>query len=60
MDKLNLIHGQLAELRDLTKECGKEDVEPQAQALCETTHEVLAGLEKAFDHYKNKSEEAWK
>lgn len=33
--------------------------EPKAQALFETSAEVLAGLVKAFDHYEHKSEKAW-
>jgi len=34
--------------------------EPKAQALFETSAEVLTGLVKAFDDYESKSEEAWK
>ncbi len=34
--------------------------EPKAQALFETSAEVLAGLVKAFDDYEKKNEEAWK
>ena len=34
--------------------------DPKGQALCETASEVLLGLEKAFEHYENKSEPAWK
>ena len=41
----------------------REDVgkvtEPKAQALFETSAEVLAGLVKAFDDYEHKSEKAW-
>lgn len=32
----------------------------KAQALCETTAEVLTGLRKAYDDYEQKNEEAWK
>lgn len=32
--------------------------EPKAQALFETSAEVLIGLITAFDHYENRSEEA--
>jgi hypothetical protein len=32
--------------------------EPKAQALFETSAEVLIGLVTAFDHYENRSEEA--
>ena len=42
----------------------REDVgkitEPKAQALFETSAEVLTGLAKAFDDYEKKSEEAWR
>ena len=34
--------------------------EPKAQALFETSAEVLTGLLKAFDDYERKSEEAWR
>ena len=34
--------------------------EPKAQALFETAAEVISGLETAFKHYEDKSEEAWK
>ena len=35
-------------------------VELKAQALFETSAEVLTGLVKAFDDYEKKSEEAWR
>jgi len=34
--------------------------EPKAQAFFETAAEVIGGLETAFKHYEEKSEEAWK
>jgi hypothetical protein len=34
--------------------------DPKAQALFETTAEVISGLDTAFEHYENKSESAWK
>jgi len=34
--------------------------EPKAQALFETAAEVISGLDMAFKHYEEKSEEAWK
>jgi len=34
--------------------------EPKAQALFETTAEVISGLGTAFKHYAQKSENAWK
>jgi hypothetical protein len=32
----------------------------KAQALFETTAQVLIGLEKAFTHFERRSENAWK
>ncbi len=43
----------------LRKDIGKI-TEPKAQALFETSAEVLTGLVKAFADYENKSEAAWK
>ena len=34
--------------------------EPQFKALSETAAEVLAGLRKAFDHYRQHREAAWR
>jgi hypothetical protein len=34
--------------------------EPKAQALFETSVEVISGLDAAFKHYEEKSEKAWK
>ena len=34
--------------------------EPKAQALFEAAAEVISGLDTAFKHYEEKSEEAWK
>lgn len=33
--------------------------DPQAEALFETTAEVLEGLVKAYSHFESKSEKAW-
>lgn len=42
----------------------REDVskvsDPKAQALFETTAEVLIGLQTAFSHYEQGAETAWK
>jgi len=42
----------------------RSDVEkvndPKAQALFETSAEVLIGLRKAFDDFEQKTESAWK
>jgi hypothetical protein len=34
--------------------------DPKAQALFETTAEVLSGLEKAFEDFEHRAEPAWK
>jgi len=45
-------------------EHAREDVgkvnDPKAQALFETTAEVLSGLEKAFEDFEQRAEPAWK
>jgi hypothetical protein len=46
----------IAHLRD---DVGKV-TEPKAQALFETSAEVLTGLVKAFDDYEKKREAAWR
>lgn len=42
----------------------REDVDkvndPKAQALFETTAEVLGGLVTAYEHFERRSESAWK
>jgi hypothetical protein len=49
----------LQSIVDLLREDGPEIVDPKAQALFETSAEVLEGLVKAFDHYEQKTEKAW-
>ena len=54
------IKAQIRQLIDhLRQDVGKV-TEPKAQALFETSAEVLTGLVKAFDDYEKKSEEAWR
>ena len=42
----------------------REDVtkidDPAAQALFETTAEVMLGLKQAYEHYEQRSEPAWR
>jgi len=64
--KDNPVHHTLkikARMRQLVEHL-REDVgkvtEPKAQALFETSAEVLTGLVKAFDDYENKSEDVWR
>jgi hypothetical protein len=49
--------GELIE--HLRRDINKID-EPKEQALFETTAEVISGLDTAFKHYEEKSENAWK
>jgi hypothetical protein len=54
------IKAQMRRLIDhLRRDVGKV-TEPKAQALFETSAEVLTGLVKAFDDYEKKGEEAWR
>ena len=48
------------ELIDHLREDVGKVTEPKAQALFETSAEVLTGLVKAFDDYEKKNEKAWK
>ena len=56
-------HKIKARMRQLIEHL-REDVgkvtEPKAQALFETSAEVLTGLVKAFDDYEKKREAAWR
>ena len=55
---------KLRSMLDELAQHAREDVgkidEPKAQALFETTAEVCLGLAKAFEHYEEQSEPAWK
>jgi hypothetical protein len=54
------IKAQMRQLIDhLRNDVGKV-TEPKAQALFETSAEVLTGLVKAFDDYEDKAEKAWR
>jgi len=50
-------------LRQTQQECreavGRVD-DPRAEALFETVAEVLGGAVNALDHYRGRSEEAWR
>jgi hypothetical protein len=54
------IKAQIRQLIEHLREDVGKVTEPKAQALFETSAEVLAGLVKAFDDYETKSEEAWR
>jgi len=51
---------QLRQLIDHLREDVEKITEPKAQALFETSAEVLTGLVKAFEDYEKKSEAAWR
>ena len=54
------VRKELRELINHLREDVKKVEEPKAQALFETSAEVLSGLETAFAHYEEKNERAWK
>jgi hypothetical protein len=54
------IKAQMRQLIDHLREDVGKVTEPKAQALLETSAEVLTGLVKAFDDYEKKSEAAWR
>jgi hypothetical protein len=51
---------QMRQLIDHLREDVGKVTEPKAQALFETSAEVLTGLVKAFDDYEKKSEAVWR
>jgi hypothetical protein len=53
------IKAQMLQLIDHLREDIGKVTEPKAQALFETSAEVLTGLAKAFDDYEKKNEAAW-
>ena len=54
------IKAQMRQLIDHLREDVEKVTEPKAQALFETSAEVLTGLVKAFDDYETKCEGAWR
>ncbi len=59
MDMVTELHMKVKSLRDELKDHAEITKDPKCAALCETSAEVVAGLESAFDHYLHKSERAW-
>lgn len=51
------IKGMLQEVINHVREDGKKVSDPKAQALFETTAEVLQGLVTAYDHFERRAEE---
>lgn len=56
----NRIKGLMRDLKEHLREDVRIVKEPKAQALFETSAEVLGGLIKAFEDYEQKNEEAWR
>lgn len=54
------VRNEFRELIDHLRGDIKKIDEPKAQALFETTAEVISGLDTAFKHYEEKRENAWK
>ncbi len=54
------LKGMLSDVINHAREDVKKVNDPKAQALFETTAEVLTGLRKAFDDFEQKREEAWR
>ena len=54
------IKGKLNDLITHLREDVSKIEDPKAQALFETTAEVLKGLVNAYNDYEKHSEEAWK
>jgi len=50
------LKGMLSDVRDHLR----EEEDPRAEAVVETTAEVLSGLITAHEHYEPGAEEAWR
>lgn len=59
MKSIKDIHHEIRDARNNAKEAISNTDTDQGKALLETSFEVLSGLEKAFDHFSDKSEKAW-
>lgn len=51
---------RLRTLESELRQQGTSSSDPKAQALFETLAEVLGGAATALDHYRNRSEPAWR
>ena len=58
-DSINNVTRELDKLVDTVRANINQSQEPKAQALFETTAEVLLGLRKAYKDYGEGNEEAW-
>lgn len=53
-DEVEDLQAKIRQLRDELKIHGEEVDDPNCSVLCETSAEVLTGLDAAFGHYLNK------
>ncbi len=53
------LRSKIAALRDELKSHAREVDNAKCAALCETSAEVLTGIETAFSHYMDKAESVW-
>lgn len=58
--KVTELKTKLQELKEELSAHSSEVDDPKCAALCETSAEVLGGLEQAFAHFLARSEKAWK
>ena len=54
------IKGMLRETMDHVRQDVPKVSDPKAQALLETSAEVLGGLITAYEHFEQRSEAAWR
>lgn len=54
------IRGMLNDVASHVRADADKVNDPRAQALFETTAEVLRGLVNAYEHFEQKSESAWR
>jgi hypothetical protein len=54
------IRGMLNDTINHVREDAAKVNDPKAQALFETTAEVLRGLVTAYEHFEGRSEQAWR
>jgi hypothetical protein len=54
------IKAMLTDTMNHAREDVKKIDDPKAEALFETTAEVLQGLITAYEHYEQRAEEAWR
>jgi hypothetical protein len=60
MHHVRKLKEMLTEVRDHARQDVNKVPDPKAQALFETTAEVLNGLATAYEHFEQGTEAAWK